>query len=540
MKTVVLSCAMVVAAAGTANAQYRTINGTGNNASNSLWGSAGMEIKRLGTAAYADGIGSMMDRGNARSISNIVSSQVATQNTNSRHLSSMFWQWGQFLDHDITLISEGNESAPIAVPLGDPQFDPFATGIQTLPFTRSAYVGGVSSPRQHENGITHWIDGSMVYGSDTLRASTLREFDGGRMQMDSNGFLPKNTAGLPNAGSISSDFYVAGDVRANEQTGLLAMHTVFVREHNYWADRVSQQNPGMGDEELYQSARKIVGAEIQSITYNEWLPAMLGSNGMQSYAGYDSTIDPNISHEFSSAAFRFGHSMLNEQLLRIDANGQTYSGGHLSLRDSFFNPSLIAEPGSLDAVVRGLASQEANEIDAQAIDGVRNFLFGPPGAGGLDLISLNLQRGRDHGIPDYNTLREVMGLDRVSDFNEITSDPTAASNLSVAYGSVDNIDPWIGLMSEDHLPGSSVGETMAAVMIEQFYCLREGDAFFYLNDPSLTGMLGEIEGTSLADILLRTTGIASLQGNVFVVPTPGVTGVLACAALFAARRRRTA
>ncbi|MCA9278929.1 MAG: peroxidase [Phycisphaeraceae bacterium] len=540
MKIQTFSIVALVACCGTASAQYRTINGSGNNVQNLNWGSVGMQLNRMGTATYGDGIGSLVDRGNVRSISNILSTQTAAPNTNTRQLSSMFWQWGQFLDHDITLISEGPESAAINIPAGDPYFDPFNTGTQTMPFHRSAYINGVSSPREHQNEITHWIDGSMVYGSDTTRASALREFSGGRMLMDSNGYLPKNTAGLPNAGSSSPDFYLAGDVRANEQTGLLGMHTVFVREHNYWADRISQQNPFMNDEEIYQTARKVVGAEIQSITYNEWLPSLLGGHGLGSYSGYDSTVNPNLSTEFSAAAFRFGHSMLNDQLLRIDANGQTYAGGHLDLAASFFNPSLISEPGSLDAVMRGLAFQEANEIDTQAVDAVRNMLFGPPGAGGLDLISLNIQRGRDHGVSDYNTLRETMGLTRVADFAEITSDPILAQDLSVAYGTVDNIDAWIGLMAEDHLSGASVGETMAAIFTSQFYCLREGDSYFYLNDPLLQGLVGEIDATSLADVLMRTTAVGMLQGNVFVVPAPGVASVLVCGGVLAGRRRRRA
>ena len=540
MKVMALSIAAVVTACGTAQAQYRTIDGTGNNPTNTTWGSVGMKVKRHGDAAYADGIGAMIDRGNPRQLSNMLGTQTKTANANARQLSSMFWQWGQFVDHDFALIGEGTESAPIAVPAGDPQFDPFNTGTKTIPFTRSAFVEGVSTPRQHQNELTHWIDGSMVYGSDTTRANALREFSGGRLLMDANGFMPKNTLGLPNAMSTSPNFFLGGDVRANEQTGLLGMHTVFVREHNHWADKIALQNPGMSDEEVYQRARKVVGAEIQSITYNQWLPSLLGNHGLSAYSGYDSNVNPHMSTEFTTAAFRFGHTMLNDELLRFDAKGNVLAGGHLSLAQSFFNPSLITEPGSLDAVMRGLAYQQANEIDTQVIDNVRNMLFGPPGAGGLDLLSLNIQRGRDHGLADYNSLREDMGLVKVTSFGEITSDPTHAANLAAAYGSVDNIDPWIGLMSEDHLPGASVGETMAAIFVDQFFHLREGDFYFYLNDPMLAGMIGEIEGTSLADILLRNTGINYLQGNIFVVPAPTSVGVLALGGLLAARRRRSA
>jgi hypothetical protein len=379
----------------------------------------------------------------------------------------------------------------------------------------------------------------MVYGSDATRASALRTMSGGRLKTSQGDLLPKNTAGLPNAGGTSPDLFLAGDIRANEQTGLTAMHTVFVREHNYWAGRVAAQNPGWNDEQVYQKARKIVGAEVQSITYNEWLPLLLGENRMSQYTGYDSSVNSTLSNAFATAGFRFGHTMLNEQLLRYGEGGTPYANGHLSLANAFFNVSHIQEPGGLDAVVRGLAWQEANEVDTQVTGAVRNMLFGPPGAGGLDLLALNLNRGMDHGLADYNTMREDFGLAPVSSFAEITSDPALQTELESVYSMVDNIDPWIGMMAEDHLPGASVGETLAAVLLDQFERLRDGDRYFYLNDGELSqALIAEIEATRLSDILLRNTDIQQLQGNVFLVPAPSALALLGVGGLLAFRRKR--
>ncbi|MBL9030645.1 MAG: peroxidase family protein [Phycisphaerae bacterium] len=520
-------------------AQDRTYDGSGNNLLHPSWGQTGEVLRRSASGArYADGIGAMVAGPSPRAISNAVAAQTLPQNLNARALTSMFWQWGQFIDHDFALVEEGTESAPIGIPMGDPIFDPTGTGTQTMPFSRSQFVDGVASPRQHRNALTHWIDGSMVYGSDAIRATALREGSGGRLLMGGDGFLPRNTMGLPNGGGPDPTLFVGGDVRVNEQVGLITMHTVFAKEHNYWANRIAAENPMWTDEQVYQRARKVVGAEVQAITYNEWLPSLLGPNGLSAYSGYDSSINPNIDTAFSTAAFRIGHTLLNGQLLRFNEDGSVHAGGHLNLAQSFFNIANFLQPGSYDALIRGLAFQQANEIDLQVIDEVRNLLFGPPGSPGRDLVALNIQRGRDHGIPHYNQLRADYGLTPLSSFSEVTSDPAIAAQLQALFGDINSVDAFVGLLAEDHLPGASVGQTMAAIFRDQFFRLREGDRYFYLNDPTLAGLWSEIEDTQLSDILRRNSGVILLQGNVFMIPAPGAAGVLAFAGLVASRRRR--
>src|SRR5262249_59512559 len=122
------------------------------------------------------------------------------------------------------------------------------------------------------------------------------------------------------------------------------------------------------------------------------------------------------------------------------------------LADSFFNPPLMANDHDMENLLKGLASQPAEEIDTRLVDGVRNFLFGPPGAGGFDLASLNIQRGRDHGLSDYNTTRVAFGLAPVTTFAQITSNKTVQQELKWLYGTVNNIDLWVGALAEDHVP----------------------------------------------------------------------------------------
>ena len=252
--------------------------------------------------------------------------------------------------------------------------------------------------------------------------------------------------------------FLAGDVRANEQVGLAALHTLFVREHNRLAGRIAAGHPGLDGDQVYELARALVGAEVQVITYREFLPLLLGPGALPAYGGYDPAVDAGIANEFAHAGYRLGHSLLSDTLLRLDANGEEIGAGHLALKDAFFDPTRITGEGGIDPVLRGLAGQTSQNLDVRLVDGVRNFLFGPPGAGGLDLASLNIQRGRDHGLASYNDTREAYGLARAASFSDVSSDPEIAARLEAAYASVDDIDLWVGGLAEDHVAdGVGVG-----------------------------------------------------------------------------------
>lgn len=290
------------------------------------------------------------------------------------------------------------------------------------------------------------------------------------------------------------------------------MQTLFVREHNVQADRLAASNPRLTDEQIYQNARSIVIAELQAITYNEWLPSLLGRGAIARYAGYDSSVNPGISNEFATAAFRFGHSLLGDDVEFLDNNGIEVRDG-VALSQAFFNPDLVQETG-IDSILKYLSSDPSSEVDTEVVDSIRNFLFGPPGAGGLDLASLNIQRGRDHGLADYNTTRAAVGLPRVTTFSQITSDKDLQSKLESLYGTVDDIDLWVGGLAEDPVPGSSVGPTFQSIIVDQFQRLRDGDRYWYQNQFSGT-QLAELQKTSLSDIMERNTSLTSIQQNAF-------------------------
>jgi hypothetical protein len=474
---------------------------------------------------YADGVSAPAGAGrpSARAVSNAVHAQSGSI-PNPLGASDFVWQWGQFLDHDIDLTEPAHPSEPfdIPVPDGDPFFDPLSTGTALIPLDRSAWDAtsgtGPADPRQQVNQITTFIDASNVYGSDPVRAAALRTFTGGRLRTSPGDLLPFNTGGLPNAGGPDPSLFLAGDVRANEQVGLTALHTLFVREHNRQAAEIATAWPTAPDEVLYQEARRRGGALMQALTYNEFLPVLLGPDPLPPYAGYDPGVDPQIANVFSTACYRFGHSMLGAGLLRLDAAGQPIAGGSLALRDAFFAPERITDEGGIDPILRGLAAQVAQDVDVHVIDDVRNFLFGPPGAGGFDLASLNIQRGRDHGLPSYNDLREALGLARKADFAEVSSEPGVRARLASIYADVDEVDAWTGGLAEDPLPGALVGELVFTVLAEQFTALREGDRYWYQARFRGASLL-EIETTRLADVIRRNTGIGDeLQDDVFHTP----------------------
>ncbi len=503
----------------------RTIDGSNNNRNDEEMGAAHTDLLRLVAPDYSDGISSLAggQRPSARAVSNAVVSQEESI-LNTLGASDYLWQWGQFLDHDIDL-TEGTdpaEAADIDVPLGDPFFDPESTGTQVIGFNRSIYNESTGTsqenPRQQLNEISAWIDASNVYGSDEERANALRTNDGtGKLKTSEGNLLPFNTEGLPNAGGEDPSLFLAGDVRANEQVGLTVMHTLFVREHNRLAEKLAQQNPRWDGEQIYQKARQIVGAQMQVITYKEFLPALLGDRSLSRYRGYNRRVDSSIRNLFSTAAYRFGHSALSPVLLRIDSSGNEIAEGNLSLSQAFFSPFRITDEGGIEPFLRGLAAQRCQRIDSFIVDDVRNFLFGPPGAGGFDLASLNIQRGRDHGLPSYNDTREALGLGRAQGFEDVSSDPDIQQRLASVYESVDDIDLWAGGLSEDPLPGSHLGELFSTIIIEQFEALRDGDRYWY-EEVLSRDEIRDVERTKLSDIIKRNTDIEDeISDDVFRV-----------------------
>jgi hypothetical protein len=534
---------------------YRPINEVGNNVANSSWGVAGTDLLRISLAAYADGISapSLPNNPSARVVSDLVSNQadpanpsqdIATVEQNS--LSDFGYVWGQFIDHDMDLTpTNSNEILQI---LADPN-DPSQMGNQT--FQRSVFdpkTGtSTSNPRQQINAITSFLDLSQVYGSTAAVADALRTHVGGQLKTSPGNMLPYNnltyfTQSQLNALNMAndaqaapaSDLFATGDVRGNENVELTAMQTLFVRNHNRIASVLQQEHPTWSDEQLYQEARKINIAEEQIITYNAYLPDLLGANALPAYAGYNSKVDPAIDTEFSTVAFRFGHSLLSGAIERHGNNGSDISGDptgdpSIGLAEDFFDPYILNPNGvvdpltghissDIDAILKGDADGDSQAMDVLAINEVRNLLFANGGLqdNGQDLIARDIERARDDGIGTYNQVRVAFGLQPVTSFAQITSNVTVQKELQEAYGTVANIDPFVGGIAEDHVSGSNLGPLFQAVLVNQFTRLSTGDRYFYLNEQWNSDEQTLLQqGNTLAKVIEANTDITNLQPDVF-------------------------
>jgi peroxidase len=511
----------------------RQLNGSQNNPTNPNYGAANTNFIWVTSVDYTDGIStpSGANRPSSRVISNTICYQDSFM-ANEKGLSDFVWAWGQFVDHDMMLSVSANptELIEITVPMCDPYFDPNCTGTVTIPLRRAEYDPNtgtsVANPRTPVNRTSAFIDASVIYGTDAFRLAWMRTYQNGKMKTSFDNLLPYNTVTGkinatidPNAPPMALDggfpqrYFISGDIRANEQPTVTVLHTLFLREHNRICDEISQVNLTWTDEQIFQKARKILGALLQAVTYEEFLPAI--GITLSVYEGYDATIDPGIMNVFSGAAFRFGHSAVTGNLVRYDED-DVFSFGSVDMRTAFSSPNLLQNQGGIDPFLRGLAAQQHQYIDNKITSDLRNFLFGNPGSGGMDLAALNIERGREKGLPNFNLLRQNFGLPPINDFSDITSDVVLQQQLQQLYGTVDSIDSWVGLLAEDHASNSILGTCMVEIMKHQFEFLRDGDRLYYENDSTFSNAeIAVIKATRLADIIRRNTNIITIQDSVF-------------------------
>jgi hypothetical protein len=620
--------ALVLVPAGVAvqTAPVRSLDGSGNNVRHADWGKANTQYLRVAAPNYADHVAAMPGGPPTRYTSNRIFNDVGQNLFSENDVSQWGWAWGQFLDHDFGLRDETPaESAPIAFDASDP-LETFTNDFGAIGFNRTpaAPGTGVTTPRQQINTISSYIDASNVYGVTASRLDWLRvgPVDGNpanndaRLLLTPEGYLPRVTARGDASTAPPMDLMgplvgtpdkaaVAGDVRANENIALTAIHTLLAREHN----RIVATLPAsLSQENRFQIARRVVNAEEQFITYNEFLPA-LGVR-LDSYRGYDPSVNAGLANEFAVVGYR-AHSMIHgefeptvpegtyadAQLAAFQAEGVQveHDAGQVTLviplTVAFGNPDLLEQVG-LGPVLQSLGGEREYKNDEQIDNSLRSVLFQVPKPGipdpsvcgspvidpdcftGVqDLGAIDVQRGRDHGMPTYNAFRRAYGLPPARSFTDITgeatdrfpndplidqSDPiddpnildfvqlrdangnviplgspeaaddavvgirrtTLAARLKAIYGDVNKVDAFVGMVSEKHVRGTEFGPLQLATWRKQFTALRDGDRFFYLNDPALAQIrrqFGIDYRTTLAQLIARSTG-ATVQANVFKAP----------------------
>ncbi|XP_074094039.1 uncharacterized protein LOC141524212 [Cotesia typhae] len=529
---------------------YRTFTGHCNNLRNPSLGKSLTTFARLLPPAYEDGVskprmisvtGAPLP--NPRIISRTIHPDIS--NLHNRY-TLMVMQFAQFIDHDLTMtpIHKGfaesipscrscdsartvhPECNPFPVPPGDhfyPTINETTGERLCFPSMRSLPGQQHLGPREQINQNTAFLDASAVYGENICIGNVLRGFSSnGRMNVTlhpsrAKDLLPRS-ATHPECKAASGYCFIAGDGRASEQPALTVMHTMWVREHNRIMEGLRGVNPHWDGEKLYQETRRIVSAMMQHVTYNEFLPRLLGWNAISLYGlkllpqghykEYSPTCNPSIVTEFAAAAYRIGHSLLRPHLPRMDQNYRPMDPPIL-LRDGFFNTDMLYDQGMIDEMIRGLVATPMETMDQFITGEVTNHLFenNKIPFSGIDLIALNIQRARDHGIPSYNHYRALCNLKRATTFDDLSREmaPEVIARFKRTYAHVDDIDLFPGGMSERPLQGGLVGPTFGCIIAIQFRQLRKCDRFWYeTDDPNIRfteGQLNEIRKNTLSKII---------------------------------------
>lgn len=520
-----------------------------------------MPFHRFLAPEYADGV-----EGIRRSIHNaqlpsarFVSLVVHGTRQEEAPVTMMLALWGQLLDHDLTATAQPRSlngstprccgksddalhpsCLPIKVPLDDPWLSPL--GVRCLEFLRSAPAQRrdcLLSWREQTNQVTSYIDASPIYSSNPKTSDNARIFRSGMLLF---GRGPPSEDVCFRA-ALANQCIRPGDARSGEQPGLLMLHMVWVNEHNQIATRLSDINPHWSDEKLYQETRRIIGAMFQHITYREFLPIILGKEVSRLfnleldtsgfYKGYDPGVNPTVANEFSAAAFRFGHSLIQGSYMRADRHHR-FIPNNVTLHEETADGDL-GGPGSLHRLVRGMVNQRALKRDEFITAELTNHLFQTRSFPfGLDLAAINIQRGRDHGIQPYVNWRIPCGLTPIKDWDDLdrVSGPASAHRLRKAYRSVDDIDLFVGGLAERPVVGGIVGPTFSCIIAQQFSNLRKGDRFWYENpgfESSFTpAQLESIRQVAFSQVLCRALGGGTLQPHVFLPADNGQNDRLPC------------
>jgi len=313
----------------------------------------------------------------------------------------------------------------------------------------------------------------------------------------------------------TSRLFACGDVRCNENPLLLSLQILFLREHNRVARLLAKKHHDWDDDKLFSHARKYVIATIQHVTFSEFLYWLLARPFPEPDLDYDDKIDPRIHVFFSTVAFRYGHSEVSDLINIYSGKG---SGPKLS--DHYFDPYFLLDVG-VNSLWEGMAYQLQQSPDEKFADSIRNHLFDGHNHYHYDLMSFDIQRARDHGIPSCNHARIAYGLHPIEDWEYFDFlDKANGANEKEVESEVSHVykNPWVadaficGLAekwvdskyAEKHHDYSNLGKLFEAAIISQFQRLRIGDRFWYTRHIETVCSHGDLEDVrhrTLADVI---------------------------------------
>ncbi|CAG9825622.1 unnamed protein product [Phaedon cochleariae] len=542
---------------------YRSLDGSCNNLDNPSWGLPYTRYGRILPAKYGDGISTLpvaksgKPLPGAREISTSLFPEV---NITDRFLTLNTMQFGQFISHDLSLtVLGGSQSiccspegqmlnassmpqgcAPISVSDDDPDYSQakihcLALLRTTTDLDRGCKISG-TKPAEQLTQVTSYLDLSLIYGNDEKVNSQIRKFQGGLLstEMRDGQFWPTNSKNKQKdcPFAVKNDVcYYATDDRFNQNPQLLALEVLFYREHNRIASRLSEVNPHWNDERLFQEARKINIGSYQNIMYYEWLPELFGRKVLISEQiihdthgyidDYQDTVNPAVLNEFSNAAYRHFHTAVAGSLDLMKEDRSTENS--LRLSDWYHrSESLEVNENLFDDLVRGLNTQHQMEFDRYHDKEISLYLFRGKQSIGRDILAIDIQRSRDHGLASYNDMRQFCGYKKAITFRDFshTMSHQHIRMLEDLYEQPDDVDLYVGGSLESRLPHSLVGPTFRCILLEEFYLARTTDRYWFERSSEFTKpQLAEIRKASMSRIVCdNSKDIRSMQENAFVAP----------------------
>jgi hypothetical protein len=489
--------------------------------------------------------------------------------------------WIQFQVHDWFDHGESEMTAPWIVPLmpDDPYIKKFKTLALVVPRTKTDATRTLTDkfllPPTYQNDVTHWWDGSQVYGSDTATADRLRSHVGGKLKVDANGLLPKAADGFDDTG-----------FRKNWWIGLAVMHNLFAQEHNSIADMLAANHPDWTDQQIYDKARMINSALIVKIHTVEWTPAILpnkalemGMNanwyGLEKFINWTTPSNPTGA-KLPPAVLQAAFGLTDAQFKDIKPIIYGVAGGdrdlkknpatvsatfpgidvpyalteefvsvyrmHPLLPDSWEIKSLATNTKIAEYAMKDVRNSGARKVMEQY--GLKDIVFTMgeqhPGAlvlnnypqfiqeldipfvGKMDMGTVDLLRDRERGIPRYNAFRKSLRMKPITTFEELTTDPATLAKLKKVYGNdVNKIDALVGTLAESSRPECyGFGETLFQVFTVMATRRIQGDRFLttdYNANVYTQEGLNWVETNSMKTVLLRhfpelaSTGLADVK-----------------------------
>ena len=405
----------------------------------------------------------------------------------------------------------------------------------------------------YPNEVTHWWDGSQLYGSDAATANRLRTFHGGKLRIDDDGLLPEAADGFEDTG-----------FRNNWWLGLALMHNLFAREHNAIADMLAARHPLMTDQELFDKARMITAAVIVKIHTVEWTPAIIPNPTLEvgmnaNWYGLNKYLSPKLVTTPPYVPLPYRHVLFGirggSRELHKDPQMQTEVP--FSLTEEFVSVyrmhTLLPDDIALSSIggqslrtvnLAQTRNHHARQIEEQYGSADLLYSFGIEHPGGLvlnnypallqalhvpvvgtmDIGAVDVLRDRERGVPRYNEFRRQLHLKPLASIDQLTDDPVLRDELKAVYGddaaAIERVDLLVGTLAEGTRPTCyGFGETLFQVFTLMASRRLHADRFYtsdYTAASYTQAGLDWIEQASFKNVLLRhhpelaQTGLANV------------------------------